>query len=367
MYQLVEKTIDFKMISFFGGIYTTKKNICNIIRNNVHLNAIVIMLFYLFCSGLFPFSVATEPQLSFVKRPMDTGYALGSSTQMTSKNTFNKNNPIVIEANKAVAEALAYQTINDKGNNNNHQGNKKPLDKSKYCHSPTKECFVKNLATLPYGKLKYLTSMLDQKFSNAINKHVNDMRFKASSKINQKQTISNKQSLSSLQQEKSSTSSRAKFNIMKMITAAPFEMLQGLLGKFGLTDFNSRAESLKHSDLASHGNAYEPNTAGGDQSTFTDRLAQPALEGFHPPNGYETETPGCAKSMSEYFHCSALKNLPLHRGLATDPRQMAFRSKKEQIVHVNPTNEKDESGESNENHGLSQSLNFASRLLHNNN
>ena len=71
--------------------------------------------------------------------------------------------------------------------------------------------------------------------------------------------------------------------------------------------------------------------------------------------------------MSEYFHCSALKNLPLHRGLATDPRQMAFRSKKEQIVHVNPTNEKDESGESNENHGLSQSLNFASRLLHNNN
>ena len=106
MYQLVEKTIDFKMISFFGGIYTTKKNICNIIRNNVHLNAIVIMLFYLFCSGLFPFSVATEPQLSFVKRPMDTGYALGSSTQMASKNTFNKNNPIVIEANKAVAEAL---------------------------------------------------------------------------------------------------------------------------------------------------------------------------------------------------------------------------------------------------------------------
>ena len=126
----------------------------NIIRNNVHLNAIVIMLFYLFCSGLFPFSVATEPQLSFVKRPMDTGYALGSSTQMASKNTFNKNNPIVIEANKAVAEALAYQTINDKGNNNNHQGNKKPFDKSKYCHSPTKECFVKNLATLPYGKLK---------------------------------------------------------------------------------------------------------------------------------------------------------------------------------------------------------------------
>ena len=110
---------------------------------------------------------------------------------MASKNTFNKNNPIVIEANKAVAEALAYQTINDKGNNNNHQGNKKPLDKSKYCHSPTKECFVKNLATLPYGKLKYLTSMLDKKFSNGMNKHDDDMRFKASSKLKHKETKRN--------------------------------------------------------------------------------------------------------------------------------------------------------------------------------
>ena len=353
-------TTNFTMRGLSGGINTNNKNICNIIRNNVRLNTIVITLCYLFCLCHFSFSVASKITSSSVRKTMRTGSALASSTSTAGKNTFNENNPIAKEANEAVAEALAYKTISYNDNNNN-QGSKKPLYKSKYCHNPTKECFVKNLATLPYGKLKYLTSMLDKKFSNGMNKHDDDMRFKASSKLKHKETKRNKQRLSSMQQQKSSSSSQAKFNIMKMVTAAPLNMLQSLMGMFAMRA--RQAERLKPSDLASHRNAFEPIITGGDPSTFTDRLAQAGLEGFHPPIGYETETPGCAKSMSEYFHCSALKNTPLHRGLATDPRQMAFRSRKERLMHVNLTIEEDKSRESD---GLSQSLSFASRLLHKN-
>ena len=63
---------------------------------------------------------------------------------------------------------------------------------------------------------------------------------------------------------------------------------------------------------------------GGDESTFTDRLAQPELEGYHPYMGYEAETPGCARSLSTYFECSALKHGPAGRQTATDVRERFF-------------------------------------------
>ena len=90
-------------------------------------------------------------------------------------------------------------------------------------------------------------------------------------------------------------------SLLGRIAQAPFEMLQGLLGKFGMGEFNAGPESMKRGDLASHGNAFEPVIAGGDESTFTDRLAQPELEGYHPYMGYEAETPQMCRCIKHVF------------------------------------------------------------------
>jgi hypothetical protein len=290
--------------------------------------------------------------------PVSSAAAFSTSPGVGNGGVFEKNNPIVQRANRAVAEALAYQTIN--GNHNK----KKPSDpqlSSKYCHHRTNECFVKNLATLPYGKLKYLTSMLNQNFSNAMNKDSNGMRFKMSNTIKQQE--------SSLSQQKNQKSaSGTKFNVIKKIMSAPYELLQGLMGKFAMGDFNAIPEELKRSDVASHGNAFEPSLTGGDPSTFTDRLAQPGLEGYHPYMGYEDETPGCAQLLSSYFECNALKHTPLTRQMLTDPRSgfINFRAKQEDLIHDNSATFGSQSNQKKGDYGLLQSLNYASRLLHKN-
>ena len=185
--------------------------------------------------------------------------------------------------------------------------------------------FCKNLATLPYGKLKYLTSILSRNFSAATSHGKDDMRFKTSSKLNSRVGAG------------ASASTKQKFPAVKAflgrVAQAPFEMLQGLLGKFGMGEFNAGPESMKRGDVASHGNAFEPVIAGGDESTFTDRLAQPGLEGYHPYMGYEAETPQCADSLSTYFKCSALNQGPNGRQTITDVRQrfLNFRAKHEGI------------------------------------
>ena len=193
--------------------------------------------------------------------------------------------PAVQEASKAFSEAMAG------GTDERNMKKSKVFDSSEYCHEQTKECFAKNLATLPYGKLKYLTSILSRNFSAAAS---HGMRFKTLSKLDSQVGAG------------ASASTKQKFigmvkSLLGRLTQAPFEMLQGLLGKFGMGEFNAGPESMKRSDLASHGNAFEPVLAGGDESTFTDRLAQPELEGYHPYMGYEAETPGCARSLSTYF------------------------------------------------------------------
>ena len=187
------------------------------------------------------------------------------------------------------------------------------------------------------------------------------MRFKMSNTIKQQE--------SSLSQQKDQKSaSGTKFNVIKKIMSAPYELLQGLMGKFAMGDFNAVPEELKRSDVASHGNAFEPSLTGGDPSTFTDRLAQPGLEGYHPYMGYEDETPGCAQLLSSYFECSALKDTPLTRQMLTDSRSpfLNFRAKKEDLIYDNSATTRDQSKEKNGDYGLSQSLNYASRLLHKN-
>ena len=96
-----------------------------------------------------------------------------------SNNVGSRNfSPAVQEASKAFSEAMAGGA--DEGNTKKS----KVFDSSKYCHEQTKECFAKNLATLPYGKLKYLTSILSRNFSAATSHGKDDMRFKTSSKLN---------------------------------------------------------------------------------------------------------------------------------------------------------------------------------------
>ena len=114
------------------------------------------------------------------------------------------------------------------------------------------------------------------------------------------------------------------------------------------------------------GNAFEPVMGGGDESTFTDRLAQPGLEGYHPYMGYEAETPQCADALSLYFKCSALNQGSNARQTITDVRErfLNFRAKHEGIYrNRNVDGHTDGLGGDT---GLSQSLNYASRLLNRN-
>ena len=72
------------------------------------------------------------------------------------------------------------------------------------------------------------------------------MRFKTSSKLNSRVGAG------------ASASTKQKFigkimSLLGRLTQAPFEMLQGLLGKFGMGEFNAGPESMKRGDLASHG------------------------------------------------------------------------------------------------------------------
>ena len=158
--------------------------------------------------------------------------------------------PAVQEASKAFSEAMA--SGEDEGN----RKKSKVFDSSKYCSEQTKECFAKNLATLPYGKLKYLTSILSRNFTSSTSHGKEGMRFKTLSKLNSRARAG------------ASTSTKQKFAgaikaLLGRIAQALFEMLQGLLGKFGMGEFNAGPESMKRSDLASHGNAFEPVLAGG--------------------------------------------------------------------------------------------------------
>jgi hypothetical protein len=104
------------------------------------------------------------------------------------------------------------------------------------------------------------------------------------------------------------------------------DMMQGIVGKFGLSDQASKSLNLQENDLASHTlSKFEPILAGGDAESLTKPLMQRSLDEYYPYMGYEEETAQCKKLADSYFaHCAGDTTAALPHMADVRSRMLSF-------------------------------------------